>query len=47
MVCCQETIWMVRWGIQQAVLAEAGMQLEMIEECETGRRSEGKTNYSL
>jgi len=36
----------VRWRVQQAVLAEARKELEAIEAGKTGRRGKGKTNYS-
>ena len=44
MVRCQEIIWMVRWGVQLLVLAEAGKELEVVEKCETGRKGKEETD---
>jgi len=47
MVRLQETIWMVRRGVRQTVLAEARKELEAVEACKTGRRREGETDRGL
>ena len=44
MVHCQEIIWMVRWRVQQTVLAEVRKKLETVEEGGIGRQREGETD---
>ena len=46
MVHCQEIIWIVRWRVQQAVLAEVRKELEAMEAGKTGRRGKGETDCS-
>jgi len=47
MVCHQKIIWMVRWRVRQAVLAETRKKLEAIETHKTDRRGKGETDCSL
>ena len=47
MVRRQEIIWVVRWRVRQAVLAEVGKKLETMEAGKTGRRDEEKTHCGL
>ena len=43
-VCWQDIIWMVRWRVRQAVLAEVRKELEAMEAGKTSRRGEGEAN---